>query len=139
MAKRSIDKVAKDMELLQLYENQKVHILNEIMDRLRSLQAANDKKGMKWEMDVLRNILGREDAVVVEQINTFKGNDRLNQKFAEQRTLIIQITRLAVFYKNNDDMEILNVTYNKIFEGIQRFKVLSAQITDIKNLNLMAA
>jgi len=139
MAKRSIDKVAKDMELLQLYENQKVHILNEILGRLRSLQAANDKKGMKGEMDVLRNILGREDAVLVEQINTFKGNDRLNQKFAEQRILIIQITRLAVFYKNNDDMEILNVTYNKIFEGIQRFKVLSAQITDIKNLNLMAA
>ena len=137
--KMGIDEVAKANELLQLYEYQKTHILVQILGNMRKLQVADDREGMRKEMDVLRNIMGRIDAVIREQIEKFKDNVDTVNKLAEQKRLVIEITRQAVLYQNSTDVEILNEAYNKMFQAIENFKILSKSISGMKKNYKLAA
>jgi len=134
----TIDRVAKEVELLTKYEAPKVNILRRLRDGMRVLKAAGDREGMKKEMDVFLNILGRIDAVIPGEMARFNDNKKIIARLENQRMIIRELTRYAAFYKNQVDIVILNNTYNKMSEAITSFITLSESMINIKSFKNVA-
>lgn len=138
-----IDSITKKIELLQAYETQKVHALDQVFGNLRAVQAPfifrpdsaqpKDIENILKELVTIRHMLKRILAAIVEQgkkVDEKKIGDMLDQ----QISLIYEMDEIALSYRNTDNIEYLNAKYHKLFEAIEKFKTLSKSIGSIRNL-----
>lgn len=136
----NIDSLAKETELLQLYEKQKVKVLEEVFGNLRKIQmptilnrfvGEEEIKDLLEEIKIFRHALRRIVAVIQEQTGKFD-DERIQKKLAEELHLVAEMDRFALFYRNTSDLDHLSEAYNKIFQLVQSFKTVSNSINAIK-------